>query len=62
MMISRRGAVVGGLGLGALSLGALSLAGMSAQAEGGFAEYSEAGLAKAFKSGRPVLVHVHANW
>ena len=61
-MISRRSAVVGGLGLGALGLTALSLAGVSAQAEGAFADYSEIGLTKAFKTGRPVLVHVHASW
>lgn len=56
-MISRRGALVGGF-----AVGVLGLAGFPARAEEGFAAYSEAALAKAFKTGRPVLVHVHADW
>jgi thioredoxin 1 len=55
-MISRRDA----LGA-AFVLGTASLAG-AARAEGLFAKYDAASLAKAMKSGRPVVVHVHASW
>ena len=57
-MISRRDTLAGGLLLGALGLVRRN----PAQAEGVFASYSEAALAKAMKSGRPVLVHIHADW
>ncbi len=57
-MISRRDTLAGGLLLGALGL----VRSNPAQAEGVFASYSEAALAKAMKSGRPVLVHIHADW